>query len=85
MIQAKAEGVELAELEAAAEPKDKVVDLMAALRDSVRAARELRGEEAGEAEGREMPARKAAGKKTAARKTTTKAPVKKTTRKGPAS
>ncbi|MET8183590.1 Ku protein [Streptomyces sp. NPDC005336] len=88
LIRAKAEGREPPEMEEApAEPKGKVVDLMAALQDSVRAARESRGETAGEAEVHEMrrPAKKAAAKKTAAKKTTKKAPAKKAARKRPAS
>ncbi|AQW55992.1 hypothetical protein ACIQPP_41430 [Streptomyces violaceusniger] len=44
---AKAAGVEPPEMEAPAEPKGKVVDLMAALQDSVRAAKKSRGEETG--------------------------------------
>jgi DNA end-binding protein Ku len=83
MIQAKAEGVEPAELEVATEPAGKVVDLMAALRDSVRAAKEARGESADEAEVHPMrPQKKAAAKKTAAKKTSgKKGPAKKTTKR----
>ncbi|MGY0062876.1 non-homologous end joining protein Ku [Streptomyces sp. LZ34] len=85
VIQAKAEGIEPAKVEAPAEPEGRVVDLMAALRDSVRAARESRGEEVGEGEVREMPAKKTAGKKTGGKKTAKKAPAKKTARKRSAS
>ncbi|MET8184045.1 hypothetical protein [Streptomyces sp. NPDC005336] len=62
-----------------------------ALQDSVRAAKEARGEEAGHADVHEMrPARKTAGKKTtkksAAKKTSgKKAPAKKTAKKRSAS
>jgi DNA end-binding protein Ku len=54
-----------------------VVDLMAALQESVRKAQAARGEDAGEAEVHEMPTAK---KKTAG-KTAGKAPAKKTAKK----
>ncbi|MEU9545827.1 Ku protein [Streptomyces mirabilis] len=61
------------------EPGGKVVDLMAALQESVRNAQAARGEDAGRAEVHEMP------KKTATtRKTAGKAPAKKTAKKKPA-
>jgi DNA end-binding protein Ku len=90
VIEAKAQGKEPPEMEAPAESEGRVVDLMAALKDSVRAAKEARGEEAGEADVHEMPKKKAAGKKTAkktaAKKTRgKKAPAKKAARKRPAS
>ena len=91
VIEAKAAGREPPEVEAPAEPKGRVVDLMSALQDSVRAAKESRGEEVGDADVHEMrPAKKATGKKTtkkaAAKKTSGKnAPAKKTARKRPAS
>ncbi|WP_246618300.1 hypothetical protein [Streptomyces javensis] len=89
IIRAKAEGVEPPEMEAPAEPKGKVVDLMSALQDSVRAARKSRGEDAGdEAEVREISGQRVAPKKTAAKKTSAggkKAAAKKTSRKRPAS
>ncbi|MEU4892522.1 Ku protein [Streptomyces sp. NPDC044780] len=84
VIEAKAEGHAPPEMEAPAEPKGRVVDLMAALQDSVRAAKEARGEEAGEAEVHQMPARKKP-KKAAAKKTAKKPPAKKTARKRTAS
>ncbi|MFG2261177.1 non-homologous end joining protein Ku [Streptomyces mirabilis] len=60
----------------AEEPGGQVVDLMAALQESVRKAQAARGEDGGEAEVHEMP------KKTAtARKTAKKTPAKKTTKK----
>ncbi|MGW2613203.1 hypothetical protein ACWC4A_54565, partial [Streptomyces mirabilis] len=61
----------------AEEPDGKVVDLMAALQESVRKAQAARGEDAGDAEVHEMPAVK---KKTVG-KTAGKAPAKKTARK----
>lgn len=71
LIAAKADGVELP-AQAAAPAGGKVIDLMAALESSVRAAKEARGEEAhaGGAEGAGevtelKPRRKAAAKKTA--------------------
>ncbi|WP_435240842.1 Ku protein [Streptomyces cucumeris] len=98
VVQAKAAGVEPPETEAPAEAGGKVVDLMAALKDSVREARKARGEapdeSAGEGEVHEMPSKppkpkkKAAGKKAAAKtaaKTAKKAPAKKTARKRTAS
>lgn len=83
VISAKVEGHAPPEAEGPAEPAGRVVDLMAALQDSVRAAREARGEEAEGAEVRHMPAKN--GKKTAAKKTAKKPPAKKTARKRPAS
>ncbi|MFK4272579.1 hypothetical protein [Streptomyces milbemycinicus] len=82
VIQAKAEGVKPSEVEAPSEP-GRVVDLMAALRDSVRAAKEARGENADRAEVRPMrPQKKAPSKKTAVKKTSgKKAPAKKTTKR----
>ncbi|MDH2387445.1 Ku protein [Streptomyces sp. HNM0663] len=76
MIAAKAEGGEAA-LEAPAEPGGKVIDLMAALESSVKAAKEARGEEAQvtpigtrkKAAAKKPAAGKAAAKKTAAGKT----------------
>ncbi|MGR3935244.1 non-homologous end joining protein Ku [Streptomyces sp. BRA346] len=80
VIEAKAAGHAPPETEAPAEPAGRVVDLMAALRDSVQAAKKARGEEA-EAEVHAMPTKKTAGKKKAAKK----APAKKTDRKRSAS
>ncbi|AEM85929.1 Ku protein [Streptomyces violaceusniger] len=93
IIRAKTEGVELPHAEAPAEPKGKVVDLMSALQDSVRAARKSRGEDTGdEAEVHEI-SRQRAPKKSTAKKTTAKkesgsgkkTAAKKTSRKRPAS
>jgi DNA end-binding protein Ku len=53
-------------------PGGQVVDLMAALQESVRKAQAARGEDGGDAEVHEMP------KKPAARKTAKKTPAKKT-------
>ncbi|MGW7620750.1 non-homologous end joining protein Ku [Streptomyces antimycoticus] len=92
IIRAKAEGAEPPRMEAPAEPAGKVVDLMAALQDSVRAARKSRGEDTGdEAEVHEISGQRAAPKKkTTVKKTSTgangkKAAAKKPPRKRPAS
>ncbi len=94
VISAKAAGVEPPEMEASAEPRGKVVDLMAALQDSVRAAKKSRGEDTGdeadvhEISGQRAAPKKKAAKKTAAKKTSAsgkKAAAKKTSRKRPAS
>ncbi|GAA1149061.1 Ku protein [Streptomyces javensis] len=77
IIRAKAEGAEPPHAEAPAEPKGKVVDLMSALQDSVRAAKQSRGEEVGEGEVREMRSKKKAPAKKATKKTAKKAPAKK--------
>ncbi|WP_323138809.1 hypothetical protein [Streptomyces mirabilis] len=66
--------------EEAEEPGGQVVDLMAALQESVRKAQAARGEDAGDAEVHEMPTAK---KKTAG-KTARKAPAKKTAKKSAA-
>ncbi|WP_406092544.1 Ku protein [Streptomyces sp. NBC_01013] len=78
VIEAKLQGVEPPHGEEAAPSDGKVIDLIAALEKSVRAAKESRGEDTGEetdAEVRALPTRKAAKKaapagKTAAKKTT---------------
>ncbi|MFE2969324.1 hypothetical protein ACFXKC_37790 [Streptomyces sp. NPDC059340] len=75
MLEAKAEGRQPPTPRTEAEePGGQVVDLMAALRESVRKAQAARGEDAGDAEVHEMPTAK---KKTAG-KTVGKAPAKKT-------
>ncbi|MGP3938393.1 non-homologous end joining protein Ku [Streptomyces sp. 6N106] len=94
VIEAKTAG-EPPEMEAPAEPKGKVVDLMSALQDSVRAAKKSRGEDTGdEAEVHEISGRRPTPKKTAAKKTAAKktsasgkktAAAKKSSRKKPAS
>ncbi|MCP9213388.1 Ku protein [Streptomyces cucumeris] len=81
VIQAKTEGREPPETEASAEPRGRVVDLMAVLQDSVRAAKEARGEPAGGGEVHEMPPKK----KAAGTKTARKSPEKKAVRKRTAS
>ncbi|MFH8370128.1 Ku protein [Streptomyces sp. NPDC018031] len=87
VIQAKAEGREPPRAEEEAPPAGTVVDLMSALRDSVRSARERRGEgEEAEVHDIRRPAGKKAApkKKTAAKKTATggkKAAAKKTAAK----
>ncbi|MGW7617643.1 non-homologous end joining protein Ku [Streptomyces antimycoticus] len=94
VIEAKTAGVEPPEMEAPAEPKGKVVDLMAALQDSVRAAKKSRGEDTGdeaqvhEISGQRPAPKKKAAKKTPAKKASTggkKTAAKKTSRKRPAS
>ncbi|BBJ37556.1 hypothetical protein SSPO_002740 [Streptomyces antimycoticus] len=77
IIRAKAEGAEPPHAEAPAEPKGNVVDLMSALQNSVRAAKQSRGEEVGEGEVREMRPKKKAPAKKATKKTAKKAPAKK--------
>lgn len=94
VVEAKLQGVEPPHEAEAAPSGGKVIDLMAALESSVRAAKESRGEEAGaeageeageEAEVRKLPARKpakkAAAKKTAAKKTAGKTAAAKTAEK----
>ena len=98
MIAAKAEGGEaVAPPTPGEEGGGQVIDLMAALENSVRAAKEARGEDAEVTElkpraraakkttAQKTTAKKATAKKTTAKKTTAeKAPAKKTTRKRPA-
>ncbi|MDN3294524.1 Ku protein [Streptomyces ficellus] len=87
MIAAKAEG---AEVPSAKEerPAGQVIDLMAALESSVRAAREARGEGEAEASVHELPARKkaapAAPKQGGAKKSTAKSAAAKKTAEAPA-
>ncbi|WP_247615980.1 hypothetical protein [Streptomyces sp. MK37H] len=69
VTETKAEGHAPPEMEAPTEPKGKVVDLMSALQDSVRAAKQARGEEGGEGEVREIrPKTKAPAKNAPAKK-----------------
>lgn len=85
VIEAKAEHREPKAPEGAEEPTGKVMDLMAALEESVAKAKESRGESTGEpATVHELPvpkkkatAKKAPAKKTAAKKTTAKKTTKK--------
>jgi DNA end-binding protein Ku len=78
VLEAKAEGRQPPKpTEEAEEPGGQVVDLMAALQESVRKAQAARGEDAGDAEVHEMPTAK---KKTAG-KAAGKAPAKKTAKK----
>jgi DNA end-binding protein Ku len=79
VIDAKAEHRQPKSMGEEAAPAGKVVDLMAALQESVAKAKESRGETAGDATVHEMPkpkkkaaAKKAPAKKTAAKKTTRK-------------
>ena len=76
VIDAKVEGREIVDTVPAAPDTGQVVDLMAALRASVEAAKRGRGEapaEASKAPAKKAPAKKAAAKKTPAKK----APAKK--------
>ncbi len=80
VIEAKVEGREVVEQPVQEEDTGSVVDLMAALRASVAAAKKGRGEEADEA----APAKKTAAKKAPAKKTAAKSPAKTTAKKAPA-
>ncbi|MYR28616.1 MULTISPECIES: Ku protein [unclassified Streptomyces] len=87
LIEAKVEHRPPPRAEHEEQPRGEVVDIMAALQDSVDRAQKARGETGGQAEGatvHEMPkkraAKKAPAKKAAAKKTT----AKKTSRKKPA-
>ncbi|MGW3492052.1 non-homologous end joining protein Ku [Streptomyces sp. NPDC001054] len=84
LIEAKAEHRAPPRAEHEERPRGEVVDIMAALQDSVRRAQEARGETGKDATVHEMPkkraAKKAPAKKTAAKKATSK----KTSRKKPA-
>ncbi|GAA4799397.1 Ku protein [Streptomyces ziwulingensis] len=77
IIIAKREHREPAPVPEPAEPRAQIVDLMAALNDSVAKAREARGD-GGDADVHEMPTKRAAkkqpAKKTAAKKTTARKP-----------
>ncbi|MEU6081019.1 Ku protein [Streptomyces sp. NPDC047108] len=75
LVAAKLEGTEPAPVGAEREGGGKVIDLMAALESSVKAAQEGRGE------GEKAPAKKSAAKKTAARKSTAQSGAKKTAAK----
>lgn len=83
LIEAKREGAALPETPAPAEQSGRVLDLMAALQQSVDAAKKNRGENTGDADVHPMPkkktaarqpqtAKRATAKKTAAKKTATK-------------
>jgi DNA end-binding protein Ku len=77
VIEAKVEGREVVEQPVQEEDTGSVVDLMAALRASVAAAKKGRGEDADAAPAKKAPAKKAPAKKAAAKK----APAKKTAAK----
>ncbi|MFF8279980.1 Ku protein [Streptomyces lateritius] len=79
VIEAKAEQREVRPVEAEEAPTGRVVDLMAALQESVAKAKEFRGEAtSGDATVHEMPKpKKAAAKKAPAKKTTAKKSAKK--------
>jgi DNA end-binding protein Ku len=76
VIEAKIEGREVVEQPVQEEDTGSVVDLMAALRASVAAAKKGRGE-GDEADEEQPPAKKAAAKKAPAKKAAAKAPAKK--------
>ncbi|HEV7657635.1 MAG TPA: Ku protein [Mycobacteriales bacterium] len=78
VIEAKVEGREVVEQPVQEEETGSVVDLMAALRASVAAAKKGRGEGDGDAPAKKAPAKKAPAKKATAAK---KAPAKKTAAK----
>jgi DNA end-binding protein Ku len=89
VIDAKVQGREVVEPEAAQPTAGNVVDLMSALRASVEAARRTRGEptdaEKNRADDEAAPATpKAASKRAPAKKTASKAPAKKAAAKAPA-
>ncbi|MEV1055419.1 Ku protein [Streptomyces sp. NPDC049887] len=87
LIAAKAEGVEL-EPQPAPAGGGKVIDLMAALESSVRAAKEARGDEAAEVSApvtELQPRKKAASKQAAPKKAAAKEAAAKKTAAGPAS
>jgi DNA end-binding protein Ku len=77
VIEAKVEGRELVEQPVQEEETGSVVDLMAALRASVAAAKKGRGE----ADEQEQPAKKTPARKAPAKKAAAKAPAKKTAAK----
>jgi len=77
VIEAKVEGREVVDQPVQEEDTGSVVDLMAALRASVAAAKKGRGE----AEEEQQPAKRTPAKKAPAKKTAAKAPAKKTTAK----
>ncbi|MEK0101157.1 hypothetical protein WDA79_22110 [Streptomyces sp. A475] len=82
LITAKQKGKELPHAAEEEAPAGAVVDLMAALQESVQKAKASRGENDEHATVHKLPKKKAAakkpaGKKTAAKKTTKKAPAKK--------
>ncbi|MET7520695.1 Ku protein [Streptomyces sp. NPDC005480] len=86
LITAKQKGKEPPHAAEAEAPAGAVIDLMAALEESVQKARASRGESTGDATVHDMPKKRAAAKKPAAKKTAaTKTTAKKsTTKKAPA-
>jgi DNA end-binding protein Ku len=83
VIEAKVEGREVVEQPVQEEDTGSVVDLMAALRASVAAAKKGRGEEAAPAKAtaKKAPAKKAPAAKSTAKATAKKAPAKKAAKK----
>jgi DNA end-binding protein Ku len=85
VIDAKVEGREIVDTVPSAPDTGQVVDLMAALRASVEAAKRGRGESSGgPAEASKAPAKKAAAKKAPAKKAAAKEPAKAAAKKAPA-
>jgi DNA end-binding protein Ku len=78
MVEAKAEGAELPEIEEEAEEGD-VIDLMTALERSVEAAKKSR---TGDSDTKKEPAKKTPAKKTAAKSSTSKSSTSKTAKSG---
>ncbi|MET8211052.1 Ku protein [Streptomyces sp. NPDC005373] len=83
LITAKQTGKEPSHAAEEEAPTGAVVDLMAALQESVQKAKASRGESGEHATVHELPKKKTAAKKTAAKKTTAKKATKKATAKKP--
>jgi DNA end-binding protein Ku len=79
LVEAKASGLEPAQVQEEADDSGEVVDLVAALRASVDAAKKRRGEQVDDSTGDAAPAEPA--KKTAAKSTAKKGPARKSTAK----
>jgi DNA end-binding protein Ku len=79
LVEAKASGLEPAQVQEEADDSGEVVDLVAALRASVDAAKKRRGEQVDDGTGDAAPAEPA--KKTAAKSTAKKGPARKSTAK----
>jgi DNA end-binding protein Ku len=88
LVEAKASGLEPAAVQEEADDSGEVVDLVAALRASVDAAKKRRGEQVGDDTGDTAstePAKKTATKSSAAKKSPAKKAAKKTTKKAASS
>ncbi|HWM00495.1 MAG TPA: Ku protein [Nocardioidaceae bacterium] len=84
LVEAKASGLEPAQVQEEADDSGEVVDLVAALRASVDAAKRRRGEQVDSDTGGAEPAKKAAGKSTT-KKSAAKKTAKKSTKKAASS